>query len=152
MTNPTEPGLQNYSLIQQIFLLGDDLDRRLLAGFGLSVSRFNLLRHLAENGPLTATDLCRRLLCDKANVTRLLAGLEQDGLVTRVPDAADGRRAVVSLTPSGRERLETSNAAYQAAVARRAAGFSSQEKLTLNELLSLLKAALEEQLAREEKA
>ena len=38
------------------------------------------------------------------------------------------------------------------AMARRAAGFSSQEKLTLNELLSLLKAALEEQLAREEKA
>jgi len=151
MANPTEPGLQNYSLIQQIFLLGDDLDRRLLAGFGLSVSRFNLLRHLAENGPLTATDLCRRLLCDKANVTRLLAGLEQAGLVTRVPDAADGRRAVVSLTLSGRERLETSNAAYQAAVVRRAAGFSSQEKLTLNELLSLLKAAMEEQLAREEK-
>jgi MarR family transcriptional regulator, 2-MHQ and catechol-resistance regulon repressor len=150
MPPPLEIGLQNYSLIQQIFLLGDDLDRRLLAGFGLSVSRFNLLRHLAENGPLTATDLCRKLLCDKANVTRLLAGLEQDGLVRREPDAADGRRAVVTLTPAGRQRLDTANAAYQASVLQRAAGFTTQEKLTLNELLALLKAALEEQLAREE--
>lgn len=152
MTNPPELGLQNYTLIQQIFLLGDDLDRRLLAGFGLSVSRFNLLRHLAAAGTLTATDLCRLLLCDKANVTRLLAGLEQDGLVGRVPDAADGRRAVVSLTPSGRERLDAADRAYQASVLKRADGFTIQEKLSLNELLALLKAALEEQLAQEEQA
>lgn len=146
MTDQSDLGLQNYELIQQIFLLGDDLDRRQLLAFGLSVSRFNLLRHLEKRGRLTATDLCQLLLCDKANVTRLLDGLEREGLVRRTPDNADGRRAYVTLTLAGQTRLKEANEAYQASVLNRFNGFSSQEKLTLNELLGLLKTAFHERL------
>ena len=39
------------------------------------------------------------------SLTRSLAGLERDGLISRQPDAADRRRAVLSITDAGREVL-----------------------------------------------
>ena len=36
-------------------------------------------------------------------MTRILAGLERRGLVSRRPDPDDGRRALVSLSPTGVE-------------------------------------------------
>ena len=146
MTDQSDLGFQNYDLIQQIFLLGDDLDRRQLLAFGLSVSRFNLLRHLEKHGRLTATDLCQLLLCDKANVTSLLDGLEREDLVRRTPDDSDGRRTYVTLTLAGETHLKEANDAYQASVLNRFICLSSQEKLTLNELLSLLITAFGERL------
>jgi DNA-binding MarR family transcriptional regulator len=146
MEAPSLPA-QSYALIQQIFLLGDDLDRRLLQGFGLSVARFNLLRHLAEQGPLTPTDLCGRLLCDKANVTRLLDGLQGEGLLERSPDPADGRRTQVNLTPAGQLRLAEAALAYHASVQTRFDCLSTPQSLTLSELLQLLKSALQSQLS-----
>jgi DNA-binding MarR family transcriptional regulator len=146
MTETPDLMLQNYSLIQQIFLLGDDLDRRLLAGFDLSVSRFNLLKHLADRGPLTATNLCTLLLCDKANVTRLLDGLEREGLVKRTPDENDGRRTCITLTPTGETRLQEANAAYKASVINRFSGLSLSDKSSLNETLNQIKTTLQEQL------
>jgi DNA-binding MarR family transcriptional regulator len=146
MDTPPSLPAQSYALIQQIFLLGDDLDRRLLQGFGLSVARFNLLRHLAGQGPLSPGELCGLLLCDKANVTRLLDGLEQATLVERTPHPGDGRRSQVSLTPAGRARLQQAALAYQASVQARFDCLSSDQKLTLSELLQLLKSALQANL------
>jgi DNA-binding MarR family transcriptional regulator len=140
--------LQNYSLIQQVFLIDDDLDRRLLAAFNLSVSRFYLLKHLAERGPLSASDLCALLLCDKANVTRLLDGLEREGLVSRTPDERDGRRTRIALTSSGEVRLKEAAAAHQASVIQRFDALSNEEKSTLNELLGQIKKILQEQLLK----
>jgi DNA-binding MarR family transcriptional regulator len=146
MNETSDLMLQNYSLIQQIFLLGDDLDRRLLAGFNLSVSRFNLLKHLSDRGPLTATDLCTLLLCDKANVTRLLDGLEREGLVKRTPDQNDGRRTCITLTHPGETRLQEANMAYKASVINRFSGMSLRDKSSLNETLNQIKNALQKQL------
>jgi len=146
MNETSDLVLQNYSLIQQIFILGDDLDRRLLAAFNLSVSRFNLLKHLADRGSLTATNLCVLLLCDKANVTRLLDGLEREGLVKRTPDQYDGRRTSVTLTPSGETRLQEANSAYAASVIDRFSGLAFQDQSTLNETLNQIKNALQEHL------
>ena len=62
------------------------------------------------------------LLVQPQSLTRTLAALESDGLVTRVRDTADGRQSVIQLTQSGfdamardvdyrdewlRERMET---------------------------------------------
>lgn len=105
-----------------------------------------MLKHLAERGPLTATDLCTLLLCDKANVTRLLDGLKREGLVKRTPDENDGRRTCITLTPSGETRLKEANEAYRASVINRFSGMSFQEKSTLNEILNRIKKALQEQL------
>jgi len=147
MTEPAELVLQNYSLIQQVFLIGDDLDRRLLASYNLSVSRFFLLKHLSERGPQSAGELCALLLCDKANVTRLLDGLEREQLVSRDPDQHDGRRTRISLTPAGETRLKQAAEAYRTSVIDRFSSMSDREKSDLNEILNSVKRTLQGQFS-----
>jgi DNA-binding MarR family transcriptional regulator len=65
----------------------------------LSSARLGVLKHLVEaNEPLTLGQLASRVTCVKSNITQIIDRLEQEGLVKRVPDAADRRcmRAVVT--------------------------------------------------------
>ncbi len=139
--------LENYMLIKGLFLLSDDGDRRLLQQFELSAARYDLLGNLAAHDSLTAADLCKLLLCDKANVTRLLDGLESDGLVRRAPDKADGRRTRVTLTAAGRRRWTEAHEAHQASIRDRFGRLSPEEASTLQQLLSRLEADLKANLA-----
>jgi DNA-binding MarR family transcriptional regulator len=148
MDDTPGPALQINTLIKQIFLLSDDLDRRLLLNFGLSTARFNLLKHLAHNGGrLTPGELCLRLLCDKANVTRLLDGLESEELLQRIPDPQDKRRLFIALTPTGSQRLAEADAAYLAAIRTNFSALPAQESTALAALLAQLKIALDERIA-----
>jgi len=52
---------------------------------------------------LTASDLSRELGLDPGYLSRILAHLEQQGLVERVRSETDGRRRLLSLTPAGKE-------------------------------------------------
>ena len=77
---------------------------------------------LYRSGPSTPGAMAAALLVQPQSLTRTLAALESDGLVTRVRDTADGRQSVIQLTQSGfdamardvgyrdewlRERMET---------------------------------------------
>ncbi|GAA1701144.1 hypothetical protein GCM10009745_55310 [Kribbella yunnanensis] len=71
-----------------------------------SVQRFNfstlsVLHTLSRSGPLRLTDLLATEQLKQPALTSLVAKLEQDGLVRRRPDPADGRAILLSLTPAG---------------------------------------------------
>jgi DNA-binding MarR family transcriptional regulator len=50
-------------------------------------------------------DLAEHVLLTQSGITRLLAGLEDSGLVRRADCPTDGRVVYAELTPAGRERL-----------------------------------------------
>ncbi len=50
-------------------------------------------------------DLADRLLVAPSVASRVVATLEQDGLVERHPDPADARACLLGLTDLGRDRL-----------------------------------------------
>jgi len=55
------------------------------------------------------------MLCDKSNVTRIIKGMEGDGLVKRQPHESDGRTLRLHLTQRGesvRAEVLASHAAY----------------------------------------
>lgn len=133
---------QDYRLIKDVFLLLDSGDHRRLKAFGLSVPRYYALQHLAEHSVLTPSQLGAKLLCDKANVTRLLAGLETDGLIVRAPSAVDGRRTEVRLTPAGRRVWRQARQAHDAYIDTRLNGLPSAELRALYATLLRLKASL----------
>ncbi len=86
-------------------------------------------RVLWEIGPggCEVRELRRRLALDSGYLSRLLRGLEADGLVTVAPAAADRRRRVATLTPAGRaERAELD--ARSDAVARAMIGSLAPEQ------------------------
>ena len=52
---------------------------------------------------MAASDLPRPLGLDPAYLRRILANLEQKGLIDRVRSETDARRRLLSLTPEGQE-------------------------------------------------
>lgn len=80
---------------------------------GMTVAQAATLEALRAAGPLRMGALSRRLGITPSTLTRNLGRLEEEDLVSRLPDAEDARSFRVALTAEGRraaarlERLET---------------------------------------------
>jgi len=74
---------------------------------GLSPSQYNVLRILRAEGRagLSCTEIGARMVTRDSDLTRLMSGLEHDGLVARSTDAGDRRRSVNRITAAGRALL-----------------------------------------------
>jgi DNA-binding MarR family transcriptional regulator len=73
-----------------------------LAGLGLSRGEFDVLTALRRaDAPQTPGSLRTVTLVSAAAITKRTAALQKTGLVARSPNPADGRGALISLTPEG---------------------------------------------------
>jgi DNA-binding MarR family transcriptional regulator len=83
------------------------LDTELRGEAGLPLSYFDVLIQLAlaDGGELRMTDLAQRTLASRSGMTRRVAELEREGLVSRCAASGDGRSVRASLTPKGEEVL-----------------------------------------------
>ncbi|WP_454114988.1 MarR family winged helix-turn-helix transcriptional regulator [Microbacterium lacticum] len=76
-----------------------------LAPLGLTPSQSEVLRLLADYGPLTLTGLGELLVCESGtNPSRLVSRLIDAGLVQRGAVARDARAVMLSLTARGHAR------------------------------------------------
>ena len=91
----------------------------LVAPFGLTFPRYEALMLLSfsRTGALPLGKVGERLQVHRTSVTNIVDKLEADGLVRRVPHAADRRTTLAEITPAGRA------AAAGATDALHAAGF-----------------------------
>ena len=79
--------------------------RREDAKSGLSAPRLSALSVVVFAGPLTLGELAAAEQVKPPTMTRLVSALENAGLVTREPDADDGRLTRVRATARGRTLL-----------------------------------------------
>jgi DNA-binding MarR family transcriptional regulator len=108
------------------------------AGTDLSPSQTAALATIDSDGPLTPSELATLERVQRPTATRIVARLEQEGLVARAADPTDGRSSLVSATPQGRElirRLRTRKNAY---LARRMRGLDAEEVATLDRAAEIL--------------
>ncbi len=87
------------------------------AGTDLTPSQTAALATIDLHGPLTPSELAAIERVQRPTATRIVARLEQDGLLDRAADPHDGRSSIVSATPRGRAliaRLRTRKNAYLA--------------------------------------
>lgn len=87
------------------------------ADSGLSPSQVAALASIERHGPLAPSELAELERVKRPSATRILSRLAAAGLVERIPDPTDGRSAIVSTTPKGRElvrRLHQRKTAYLA--------------------------------------
>lgn len=75
------------------------------AGGGLSPSQQSALASIDGHGPLTLGRLARLEQVAPPTITKVVAKLEEDGLVGREVDGTDRRVVRVEITPAGRRRL-----------------------------------------------
>jgi DNA-binding MarR family transcriptional regulator len=94
----------------------------------LTVPETSALARLDRNGPATSSELARVEQISPQSMGATLSALEARGLVTRDPDARDGRRIVLSVTDAGRQLLRDKRDARTEHLARAlAAGFTREE-------------------------
>ena len=75
--------------------------RPILAAHNLTEQQWRVMRILAERGREDASELASRALILPPSLSRILDALEQRGLIMRLRDAKDRRRAQLSLSESG---------------------------------------------------
>jgi len=121
------------------------LTRRLRsqAADDLSPSLVSALASLERHGPLTLGELAAIERVKPPSVTRMIASLEDQGLVQRERDQADGRVSRVSVTADGRRRLQRSRTRKTAYLTKRLSGLDDIEARTLSDALAVLERLLE---------
>ena len=110
---------------------------------GFTASQGALLATIERHGPLTPSELAQRERVQRPTVTRMLARLEEDGIVQRAADPADGRWFLVSLTPAGLELLHEVRSRKDAYLARRLSELDDEERTALARAADVLEHLLE---------
>jgi len=104
---------------------------------GLTPQKFGVLIVLAaEDGPISLSELRRYLSTTQANVTGLVAGLEEGGLIERKASREDRRVSFVSLSRAGRRLVDARLPAYFARNREALRFLSHDEKRTFVDLLA----------------
>jgi DNA-binding MarR family transcriptional regulator len=125
------------------------LGRRLRqeAGGELSPSQSAALTTIAAYGPLTPSELAQRERIQRPTATRVLARLEEAGLLERAGDPADRRSTLISATAAGRDLLAAQRERKDAFLARRLDGLAADELAVLEKAAAILERVLEEAAA-----
>jgi DNA-binding MarR family transcriptional regulator len=109
----------------------------------LSPSQASALASIDRHGPLTPSELAARERIQRPTATRVLARLEEAGLVDRARDPEDGRSCLVALTPGGRELLVRVRTRKNAYLSRRLRELDPDERAALDRAAAILERLLE---------
>ena len=120
------------------------LTRRLRsARGGLSHSLLSPLVSVAKHGPLRLADLAQAELVSAPSITRLVAELEAQALVSRTPDPADGRASLIQVTDAGLEAVQVARRVRQQMVAELLEPLTADEVTSIEAALPALERLIE---------
>jgi DNA-binding MarR family transcriptional regulator/GNAT superfamily N-acetyltransferase len=102
-----------------------------------------VLYELGQRGTTDAGDLRRSLELDAGYLSRLLARLEQQGLLARERSRDDARRQVVALTPAGRDAYATLDARSAAEIGTLLDGLADGDRARLRAAMDTVRDVLD---------
>ncbi len=109
---------------------------------GISAPRLSALSVVVFGGPLTLGQLAAAEQVRPPTMTRIVTGLEKDGLVTRQGDARDGRLTQIHATARGRKVLAAGRARRVETLAASVKGLSKRELAELDQGVRVLKGMM----------
>jgi len=113
------------------------------SGTDLGPSQVAALATIERHGPLAPSEVADREQIKRPTAARILARLEEAGLVARVPDPEDGRSAILSITPEGRALIRRLRARKTAYLAKRLGKLDAADRAALERATELLEDMLE---------
>jgi DNA-binding MarR family transcriptional regulator len=143
-----EPATENdASLVAGLRLVVMRLARRLRqqAEGDVTASRLSALSSIARLGPLTLGELAAVEQVQPPSMTKIVAKLEDQGLVIREADARDRRIARVRISGEGEAYVARSRTLKNAYLADRLARFDPDERALLEQALPLLERLVGEE-------
>jgi DNA-binding MarR family transcriptional regulator len=114
------------------------------AGGELSPSLTAALSTVELHGPLTPSEVAVRERIQRPTVTRVLARLEERGLIERMADPQDRRSSLVTTTAAGRALLAELRTRKTAFLAHRIERLTPAERETLDRAAGILERMLAE--------
>lgn len=114
---------------------------------GVSPARLAALSVLVFGGPRTISELAHSEAVTLPTISRIVQGLERQGLVERTPHPVDGRSTTIAATAAGLALMETARGRRVEQLARRLARLSADDLAKLREAACALEAL--EQVADE---
>jgi DNA-binding MarR family transcriptional regulator len=121
---------------------------RRLEGKGRSMLVWQVLNCLRRSGPLSQSELALRTGQHATGLSRMLAGLEDEGTVVRRRQEGDHRRVQVELSALAAEQFALMDPDVESAAEQVFAPLSPEERRTLEALLSKLVEADDGALSR----
>jgi DNA-binding MarR family transcriptional regulator len=114
------------------------------AGVELSPSLTAALATVGRHGPLTPSELAARERVQRPTATRVIARLEELGLILRTPDPHDRRSSLVAVTDAGSALLDELRTRKTAFLAERLEGLPADERAVLDRAADILERMLAE--------
>jgi DNA-binding MarR family transcriptional regulator len=116
------------------------LVRRLRAELRLSLGHGAVLGRLSRDGASSTSDLAAAERVRPQSMAQTVSELEAEGLISRRPDPADGRRVLIELTPGGLAKLEADRRERVGwLIEAISEGFSESEQQALADAVPLLR-------------
>ncbi|WP_426514227.1 MarR family winged helix-turn-helix transcriptional regulator [Dactylosporangium sp. McL0621] len=115
--------------LRQLYADGDD---------NLSFLELAVLQRLERLGPTGPGALAGQEQVTSAAIAPVLRRLDEQAYITRAPDPSDGRRAVVTISATGRSALLTREAASVTRIDAALATLTADERRRLADVIPLL--------------
>ena len=131
----------------RLTVLSNRLTRRVARFYGerfkLSAPEWRTMAVLGQQGAMSANAVISQTTMDKVRVSRAVAKLLKTGLITRESDPLDRRRAILNLTPAGREIYRQIVPLVQEVESEIVAALSGPERAVLDAALTKIETYLE---------
>jgi DNA-binding MarR family transcriptional regulator len=120
------------------------VNRRLIAARGsLSYGLLSALSTVSKQGPIRFADLAQIELVSAPSITRLVAELENRGLVERSADPVDGRASLIVVTEKGSAAILEARAARAKVVFDLLSGLTDDEVAAVERALPALERLID---------
>jgi DNA-binding MarR family transcriptional regulator len=97
----------------------------------VSLTQISAMATLNRCGPMTPSELAASERVRPPSMTRVIAALEEDGMVSRRDHPTDGRQSIIELSPAGAELLAAEASAKERWLDKRLAELTETERVTL---------------------
>ena len=111
-----------------------------LRDHGFATGQLPVLGSLKGGVARSQAELARIAQVEQPSMAQLLNRMERDGLVERVPDPADKRSRLISLTPPAAKRMHLARRVMEGLLEEALTGFNEQE---IEQLMGLLLRLIE---------
>jgi DNA-binding MarR family transcriptional regulator len=104
----------------------------------VTLTQLSAMGTLEKRGPMSAGELATCERVQPPSMTKVLANLEERGLVRRDPHPGDRRQAIIAITPAGQELLDSERRSRDAWLNHHLATLSDQERALLEQVVPVL--------------
>jgi DNA-binding MarR family transcriptional regulator len=111
----------------------------------VTLTQLSAMATLRKSGPMSAGELASCERVQPPSMTKVLANLEERGLVRREVHPTDRRQAVIQITPAGEELLDSERRSRDAWLSKQLATLSAEERALMQRAIPIMEKLAEQQ-------